>query len=88
VSRGQSVTLTVTVFNPASSALNANVTVEIIGPGNYVSFNVIQVQVAASSQATAYYDWTVPNQPGTYSITIGLLPPTAAGIDIGTIQVT
>ena len=68
--------------------MKANVTVEITGPGNYVSFNVIQVQVAASSQATAYYDWTVPNQSGAYSIVIGLLPPTSAGVDTGTIQVT
>ena len=85
-SRGQSITLSITVFNPTSSPLNANVTVQITGPGSYVSFDVIQVQVAASSQLTTYYDWTVPNQPGTYNVTVGLLSTKPGGTDTGTIR--
>jgi len=84
-SRGQLVTLVITVFNPTSSPLNGNVTVQITGPNNYASFNVVQVQVAASSQSTTYYDWTVPNQSGTYTVTVGLLSA-KGGIDTGTIQ--
>jgi hypothetical protein len=87
-SQGQTVTLSITVFNPTSSVLNANVAVQITGPGNYVSFNVIQVQVAAFSQSTTYYDWTAPNQSGAYSVTVGPLPPESGGIDVGTMQVT
>jgi len=85
-SRGQFVTLSITVFNPTSSPLNANVTVQITGPSNYVSFDVIQIQVGASSQLTTYYDWTVPNQSGAYSVTVGLLQARPGGIDTGTIQ--
>jgi hypothetical protein len=85
-SRGQSITLSITIFNPTSSPLNANVTVQITGPGNYVSFDVIQVQVAASSQLTTYYDWTVPNQPGTYNVTVGLLSTKPGGTDTGTVR--
>jgi len=85
-SRGQTVTMSITVFNPTSSPLNANVTVQITGPSNYVSFDVIQIQVGASSQLTTYYDWTVPNQSGAYSVTVGLLQARPGGIDTGTIQ--
>jgi len=86
VSRSQLVTLSITVFNPTSSPLNANVTVQITGPSNYVSFDVIQIQVGASSQLTTYFDWTVPNQSGAYSVTVGLLQARPGGIDTGTIQ--
>ena len=84
--QGQLITLSVTVFNPTSSPLNANVTVQITGPGNYVSFVVIPVQVAASSQLTSYYDWTVPSQAGTYTVNIGLLSLKPGGVDTGTVQ--
>lgn len=85
-SQGQTVTLSITVFNPTSSALNGNVTVQITGPGNYVSFVVIQVQVAASSQVTTYYDWTVPSQAGTYTVNVGLLSTKPGGTDTGTVR--
>ena len=84
--QGQLVTLSITVFNPTSSPLNENITVQITGPSNYVSFDVIQIQVGASSQSTTYYDWTVPNQSGAYSVTVGLLQARPGGIDTGTIQ--
>jgi hypothetical protein len=66
--------------------LNANVTIQITGPGNYVSFDVIQVQVGASSQLTAYYDWIAPNQAGAYTVTLGLLSTKPGGTDTGTIR--
>jgi hypothetical protein len=87
-SRGQSVTLSITVFNPTSSALNANVTVEITGPNNYLTFDTIQVRVSPNSHSTGYYDWNVPNQAGTYSLTVSLFPTAPGGIDTATIQVT
>lgn len=85
---GQNVTLSVTVFNPASSALNANVTIEITGPNNYVLFDVIQVKVGANSQSTGYYDWAVPIQTGSYTVMVSLLPLTSGGVDVEAIQVT
>lgn len=87
-SHGQSVRLLIIVFNPASSALNANVAIEITGPGNYIAFDVAQLKVAAAAQSTAYYDWTAPNQVGTYTLMVGLLPPKAAAFDAARIQVT
>lgn len=84
---GQTLTLSVTVFNPSSSALQANVTIEITGPGNYLLFDVIQVSVAADSHSTAYYNWAVPSQTGSYTIMLTFLPTMAGGVDIETIQV-
>jgi hypothetical protein len=84
----QTLPLSLTVFNPTTSALNANVTIQIAGPGNYTLFNVINAKVDATSQSTVSYDWAVPNQPGAYTITLGLLPPTPGGVDVETIQVT
>jgi hypothetical protein len=87
-SHGQSVRLLIIVFNPGNSALNANVTIEITGPGNYIAFDVVQLKVGATSQSTAYYDWTTPNQSGTYTVMVGLLPTKPAAFDAATIQVT
>jgi len=87
-SRGQVVSLSIIVFNPSSSGLKANVAIEITGPGNYLTFDVIQVNVASSSQSTGYFDWTVPNSSGMYTVTVGLLPPKPAAFDAATIQIT
>jgi hypothetical protein len=85
---GQTVTVSITVFNPASSGLNANVTIEITGPNNYALFNVIQVKVGASSQSTGYYAWAVPTQTGSYTIMLDFLLPALGGADTENIQVT
>ncbi|MGA3406825.1 MAG: protease pro-enzyme activation domain-containing protein [Candidatus Bathyarchaeia archaeon] len=85
--RGQTLRLQITLFNPTSMPLNANVTIQIIGPGNYVTFDVIQVKVTANSESTGYYDWTVPNQSGVYTVTVELLSPKPSAFDTTTIQV-
>jgi hypothetical protein len=86
--QGQPVTLLITVFNPSNSILTANVTIEITGPANYITYDVIQLKVAATSQSTAYYDWTAPNQSGTYAVLVGLLPPKTTAFDTATMQVS
>jgi len=88
VSHGQRVTLTLTVFNPTSSGLNANVTIQIIGPNNYAIFDVIQTHVGTDSKSISYYEWTAPNQTGTYIVTISLRPPSPTGVDVENIQVS
>jgi len=87
VQHGQTATFTVTVFNPTSSQLIANVTIQIDGPNNYVLFDVIKVPVNANSQSSGYYDWAVPTQTGTYTATVSLLPQRLSGVDTETIQV-
>ena len=87
VQHGQTATFTVTVFNPTSSQLIANVTIQIDGPNNYMLFDVIKVPVNANSQSSGYYDWAVPTQTGTYTATVSLLPQRLSGVDTETIQV-
>jgi uncharacterized repeat protein (TIGR02543 family) len=84
----QSLTLSITVFNPTSTGLPASVSIQITGPNNYVSFDTVQVNVASQSYATVYYDWSVPNQTGQYTVAVGLLPPQPAATDAATIQVS
>ena len=86
--QGQSLRLLITVFNPTGPPINANVTIQVTGPGNYVTFDVIQINVAGTSESTAYYDWTVPNQAGTYTVTVGLLPTKPLAFDMATIVVS
>ena len=88
VTHGQTLTLSIVVFNPSSSTVNANVTIEITGPNNHVLFDVIQVKVLANSQSTGYYGWAVPTQTGSYTIMLSLLPPTPIGVEIETVKVT
>ena len=88
VSRNQLIRLSTTVFNPTAAPMLADVTIQITGPGSYFIFDVVQVNVAGNSQSTGYYDWTVPNQSGTYTVTIGLLPPKPSAFDTLSIQVS
>lgn len=87
-SRGQSVRLSITVFNPTDISIATNATVQITGPGNYLSFDLVPVKVAASSETTVYYDWTVANQAGTYTVAVGLLPTGPSAFEMATIVVS
>jgi hypothetical protein len=53
-----------------------------------MTFDVIQATVAGSSESTPYYDWTVPNQAGTYTVSIGPLPTVPLAFDKATIVVS
>lgn len=88
VTHGQTSTLTITVFNPTGTTLNANVAIEITGPNNYVLFDVVQIQVNATSHSAGYYVWIVPAQTGTYTVMLSYLPAETGGVDTETIQVT
>jgi hypothetical protein len=62
--------------------------IQITGPDNYVTFDVVQVKVTATSQTTVYYDWTIPDQSGAYLVTVDFLLPRTTALDSTTIQVT
>jgi len=86
-SQGQRAQLSITAFNPTNSPFNAKVMIEIMGPNNYLMFDVVQVNVAAASQSTLYYVWSAPNQSGTYSVSVSLAPPTPSGFSTATVQI-
>lgn len=87
-SRGQSVRLSVTVFNPTGIPIATNATIQVTGPGNYLLFDLVPVKVAALSETTVYYDWTVPNTTGTYTVAVGLLPTGPSTFDIANVVVS
>jgi glucose/arabinose dehydrogenase len=85
--RGQTTPLTITIFNPTSTALSTQVTVAITGPNSYTYFDTAQVSVASQSETTIQIDWTAPNQSGNYTVTVALLPPRTGAFDLATIQI-
>lgn len=87
-SQGQSVTLSVTVFNPTSISIAMSATVQVTGPSNYLLYDLVPVNATATSDTTAYYTWTVPNQAGTYTVTVGLLPTGPSAFDTANIVVS
>ena len=83
---GQTVQLTVTEFNPTTSPMSSQITIEILGPSNYVFYDSIQVIVVPSSYDTILYDWAVPTQTGTYTILVNV-PNTVGDYGFSTITV-
>jgi len=86
--QGQFIEFSIQIFNPTGTVLATIVTVQVQGPNNYVLFDTVQTNAPSGSFSTVYYDWVVPNQPGTYSVNVGLLPNEPGAIDTATIQVT
>jgi hypothetical protein len=87
VSKGSNAEFSITVFNPTSTQLTTEVTVEVLGPNSYVFFDAVNVQVAASSHTTVLYDWTAPQQSGSYTIVAQTLPVRSSAYDSSTIIV-
>jgi kumamolisin len=87
-SRGQLTHFSMTIFNPQGSPLTTLVSVEITGPNNYILFDTIQVTVTGGSYSTLIYEWTPPNNQGTYFLSVGLTPPQVGATDTATISVT
>ena len=87
VSKGSSAEFSITLFNPTSTQLSTQVTVEILGPYSYVFFDTVSVQVAATSHLTVLYDWTAPNQNGSYNVIAQTLPAQPSAYDSSTITV-
>jgi hypothetical protein len=74
----------VTVFKPTTSPLSTQAAIEVLGPNNYMFFDTVNVQVAASSQTTVIYDWTAPNQSGSYTVITQTLPAQPGAYDATT----
>jgi hypothetical protein len=59
----------------------------VLGPNNYVFLDTVNVQVLASSHTTILYDWTAPNQSGSYTIITQTLPAQPGAYDSATFNV-
>jgi len=79
--KGQSVALTVNVFNQLNSALDSTLTLTITGPEKYEYFDFQTVSVAAVSVGEYRFNWIIPNVAGSYVMETDLIPPQLAAYD-------
>jgi len=89
LTRGQSITLTVTVSNPSDTILDGWLYVDIIGPGGYYHYDTIAISVAGRSEMFYDFYWYLPSNTlaGTYQVSTGLVPPWLGAYDVKYVQV-
>ena len=73
-SKGESVSLAVTVFNQLNPSLDSTLTLTVTGPGGYSFYDFQPISVAANSLGEYSFTWSAPNTAGTYVVEIGLAP--------------
>jgi hypothetical protein len=80
---GETVTVTVTVFNPADAALEGDLYIMAVGPG---ANNYDSIVISVTGRSTMRYDfrWYIPSNmlAGTYPVCTGLVPPQLAAYDV------
>jgi peptidoglycan/xylan/chitin deacetylase (PgdA/CDA1 family) len=79
--RGESVTLTVNVFNQLDPVLGSSLTLTVTGPGNYGYFDVQPISVSAGAVGEYTFDWVVPDVAGTYVVEVELAPSLLTAYD-------
>jgi subtilisin family serine protease len=79
--RGQSVTLTTSVFNELNPALDSTLALTVTGPNNYYYYETQTVNVTANSVEEYKFDWNIPDSAGTYVVEVGLVPAQLAAYD-------
>jgi len=89
-SKGETVTIDVTVFNPTGTTLEATLSVSITGPGGYYHFDFTDIEIVDSSLWTYTFTWVIPadSQAGTYVISAGLTPPELDAYDVEYVEIS
>ena len=86
--KGQSVTLTVTVFNEVDVGLESTLTLTITGPSSYYSFDFDKITVAAGTVDEYSFSWDIPNVAGTYVVEVSLIPSRLTAYDAAWLEAT
>ncbi len=88
-SRGSIATFDVFV-NETSSNLKTTLYLDITGPGGYEYFDALNVTQSSGSSGRYSFNWQIPNTltPGTYTVTVGLIPNKAASFSQTQVNVT
>jgi subtilase family serine protease len=88
-SRGSTATFDVFV-NETSSNLKTTLYIDITGPGGYEYFDALNVTQSGGSSGRYSFNWQIPNTltPGTYTVTVGLIPNKAASFSQTQVNVT
>lgn len=86
-SGGQSLALTVTVFNEMNPALNSTLTWTVTGPSGYYLYDFQPIAVAADEVKDYSFSWVVPEFAGTYMVEVGLVPAQLTAYDAAWLKV-
>jgi hypothetical protein len=79
--KGQSVTLTVNVFNQLNPPLESTLTLTVAGPNNYYDFDFQPISVPADTVREYSFTWFVPDVAGTYVVEVELVPTQLTAYD-------
>ncbi len=74
IARGQSVTVTLDVFNKLDPVFESSLTLTVTGPRNCGYFDVQPIRVPAGTVGKYSFTWAVPNVAGAYTVEVGLVP--------------
>jgi subtilisin family serine protease len=85
---GQSLALTVTVFNEMNPAFNSTLTLTITGPDGYYVYDSQSVKVAANEVKDYSFSWGVPDVAGNYIVEVGLVPTQLTACDATWLKVS
>jgi len=87
--KGETVTIDITVFNPTSTTLEATLYISITGPGGYYYPDFVAATISAEAFSTYTFTWSVPAsvQTGAYQISAGLIPPVLTAYDVKYVEV-
>jgi hypothetical protein len=86
--RGQSVTVTLDVFNKLDPVLESSLTLTVTGPRNCGYFDVQPIRVPAGTVGKYRFTWIVPNVAGAYTVEVGLVPAQLTAYDAVWLNVT
>jgi hypothetical protein len=80
-SGGQSLTLSVTVFNEFNPALDSTLTLTVTGPSSYYLYDFQPIELEANEVKDYSFSWIAPESAGTYIIEVGLVPAQLTAYD-------
>ena len=80
-SKGQALTVCVTVFNDNGPALESSLTLTATGPEKYGFYDMQPVSVAAGEVREYSFSWDVPDVAGSYMVEASVVPPQLTAYD-------
>jgi len=86
--KGQSLTLVVTVYNEHNPALDGTLSLTVSGAGEYGYFDFQTINVTANGTIEYSFSWTTPDVAGTYVAEVGLVPAQNIAYDIAWFKVS